>query len=205
MTKIAILVECGRNGLEVRLCRRICELLRGEMGVKFEERIVPMENKEYLLEECGTVARNLLDGGIDRVVILWDERPAWPDPAGPLCWHNDRETISSELRRARVHPNQVSLVCIEREFESWLLFDKSMLTSVLSSPYRQAKKVSPPRNPDRIPNPKGAMMTLFTKHGRRYVDSESAPRIAACLGNLAGLRKCPTFRRFAEKITGRRL
>jgi len=116
MTKVAILVECGRNGLEVRLCRRICELLRAELGVEFVERIVPMENKEYLLEECGTVARNLLDGGIDRVVILWDERPAWPDRGGPLCWHNDRETISSELKRARVAANKAFLVCIEPTF-----------------------------------------------------------------------------------------
>src|SRR5438046_1506933 len=78
MSKVGLLVECGRDGLEVHVCRRICELLVDASGKPPVPDIVPMDNKQILLQECGTVARRLLDDGCDRVVILWDERPAWP-------------------------------------------------------------------------------------------------------------------------------
>ena len=47
------------------------------------------------------------------------------------------------------------------------------------------------------------MMTLFEQHGKKYVDFQYARRIAAALDDLNHLLKCPTFRRFAEKVTGR--
>jgi len=120
---VGILVECGRGGLEDVLCRRICELLREQTGVEFEIDIVPMDNKARLIQECGTVTARLLDDGCHRVVILWDERPAWPRIGERLCWHNDRQSILASLRQAQVANRPVHLVCIEREFESWLLFD----------------------------------------------------------------------------------
>jgi hypothetical protein len=95
----------------------------------------------------------------------------------------------------------VSLVCIEREFESWLLFDDRMLSCVLSTPEHPVR-VKPPANPDRLANPQGAMMGLFKRYGRRYVDTQYARRLAACLENLSRLRGCQTFRRFVEKVTG---
>jgi hypothetical protein len=71
--RVGILVECGRDGLEVHLCRRICALLREQHGGVFEEEIIPMDNKRRLLEEAATVAQGLFEDGFDRVVILWDE------------------------------------------------------------------------------------------------------------------------------------
>ncbi len=115
--RVGILVECGRGGLEDVLCRRICELLRQQIKVDFEIDIVPMDNKARLIQDCGTVAARLLDDGCRRVVILWDERPAWPKIGEPLCWHNDRQSILANLHRAEVANRPVYLVCIEREFE----------------------------------------------------------------------------------------
>ncbi|HVA46688.1 MAG TPA: hypothetical protein VNH11_10025 [Pirellulales bacterium] len=76
--KVGILVECGPDGMEHHMCRRVGELLAHETGLDLEVDVVPMDNKERLLEECGTAARDLLENGCDRVVILWDERPALP-------------------------------------------------------------------------------------------------------------------------------
>lgn len=73
--KVGILVECGRDGLEDVVVRRICDLLRANAGEPVEIDIVTMDNKENLIRECGPAVAGLLGDGCDRVVILWDERP----------------------------------------------------------------------------------------------------------------------------------
>ena len=112
--KVGILVECGRQGLEAVVCHRLCALLSDHTGVEFEFDIVPMDNKPRLIRECGAATALLLATGCDRVVILWDERPAWPKAGEQLCWHNDRQDILTSLRESRVGNRSVHLVCIER-------------------------------------------------------------------------------------------
>jgi hypothetical protein len=56
MIKVGMLVECGRDGLEVHICRRLCQLLGEPFGIQLQPDIVPMDNKQRLLEECGTAA-----------------------------------------------------------------------------------------------------------------------------------------------------
>lgn len=202
MTKIGLLVECGRDGLEVVVCRKICELLAKEFGLELDIDIVPMDTKRNLIEGCGTATAKLLAQGNERVVILWDERPAWPKVGEPLCWHNDRVQILAELAKANVPPAKAHLVCIEREFESWLLFDDKMLEGVLSTAAHPVT-VPKPRKPDKHKNPKGAMTTLFRKlsGGRHvYVDVQYAQRFAKHLTGLSRLRKCDTFKRFENRM-----
>jgi hypothetical protein len=166
MPRVGILVECGRDGLEVHVCRRICTLLQRDTGVEIEAVVRPMNNKPALLEGCGVAAQALFQSGCERVIILWDERPAWPEKAESLCWHHERVKILGELQRANLARRPVFLVCIEREFESWLLHDHPLLSVVLSTashPVRVPKQ----KNPDRMPNPKGRMMSLFQQHGKR--------------------------------------
>jgi hypothetical protein len=135
-------------------------------------------------------------------VILWDERPAWPKAGERLCWHNDRQDILANLQQARVVDQPVHLVCIEREFESWLLFDHEMLSSVLSTPAHPVR-VGRQECPDRLSNPKGKMTSLFRQHRRgQYRDITQAENFARCLKDLTRLRRCETFRRFAARVTG---
>jgi hypothetical protein len=100
MPRVGILVECGRDGLEVHVCRRICALLQRDIGIEIEPDIVPMNNKPGLLEGCGQSTQTLFRSGCERVLILWDERPAWPQKNEPLCWHRERVKILEELERA---------------------------------------------------------------------------------------------------------
>jgi hypothetical protein len=202
MIKVGMLVECGRDGLEVHICRRLCQLLGEPFGIQFHPEIVPMDNKQRLLEECGTVACLLFDNGCERVVILWDERPPWPKMQEPLCWHHERTKILRELQQAGIAHKSVFLVCIEREFKSWLLFDERSLSKVLSTDAHPIR-IPTQRYPDRMPNPKGAMTTLFRKYrGKTYVDTLYARSFATCLSDINRFKKCLTFRRFAEKLTG---
>lgn len=198
--KVGLLVECGRVGLEAVVCQRICELLCLDHGADIEIDIVPMDNKRRLIEESGVTARLLLSSGCDRVVILWDERPAWPKSSDKLCWHNDRVDVLASLAAHHVTTANVGLVCIEREFESWLLFDHSMLSRMLSRP---THKVDFPKqsHPDRAANPKGTMMSLVKSlAGETYVDVQFAPRFAKSLDSLNKLKRCKTFKRFAMKV-----
>ena len=106
-------------------------------------------------------------------------------------------------RQAQVAENLAHLVCIEREFESWLLHDHPMLSAVLSTT-EHPRGFLPQRNPHRMPNPKGTMTSLFREHrGWRYVDIQHARDFARCLQDLGRLRRCDTFRRFAQFVVGR--
>jgi hypothetical protein len=161
-----------------------------------------MDNKRNLIQTCGAATANLMRSRCDRVVILWDERPAWPRMGDPLCWHNDREDILRSLRLAGVAVRHVHLVCIEREFESWLLCDQLMLSAVLSTETHPVR-VHAQKNPHRMGNPKGTMARLFRQHrGWGYVDVQHARDFARCLQDLGRLRQCDTFRRFAQCVLG---
>ena len=202
MAKVGILVECRPDGLEFHVCRKICALLQRHTGVVIEHEIRSMDHKRGLLEGCGAATLNLFRDGCERVVILWDERPSWPDRHESLCWHRERVKIVEELQRANLSCRPVYLVCIEREFESWLLNDHLLLSAVLSTPSHPVR-VRKQRNPDRLDNPKGRMMALFQEHGKQYVDVRYARPFANALNDLNHLLECRTFRRFAEKVTGR--
>jgi hypothetical protein len=202
VTKVGLIVESGPKGLEAVMCRRICALLAADAGMRIDVTIKTMGNKLLLLEECGSVARALFADKCARVIILWDERPAWPKVGEKLCWHNEREKALAELAQAGIAKRPVYLVCIEREFESWLLFDNQMLECVLSKPEHPVK-VAKQRRPDRMANPKALMMTLFRQlAGKPYVDVQAASHFAKCLQDVRRLEKCATFRRFAAAVTG---
>ena len=82
------------------------------------------------------------------------------------------------------------------------MHDEQLLSRMLSRAAHPVR-VRSPKNPDRITNPKGAMIALFAKHGRRYVDATLGREFAQSLTGLSRLRKCKTFRRFEQKLTGR--
>jgi hypothetical protein len=206
MPRVGILVECGRDGLEAVVCPRICVLLQEASGVEIEPLIVPMDNKKRLIEECGTVTRNLFVAGCDRVVLLWDEHPAWPNKNEPPCRRHVCERVKAELQQAGVGECAVYLVCVGRTFETWLLHDHHLLSALLSTdshpvPARKLKQ----RNPERVDDPKGRMISVFKQHGRTYVDLVVARRIATALNSLDRLKRCDSFSRFAEKVSGVRI
>jgi hypothetical protein len=97
--KVGILVECGRQGLEFVVCRRLCMLLRENTGIDFVEEIVPMDDKRNLIQTCGAATASLFASGFDRVVILWDERPAWPTACERLCWHDTEQDFRATFEQ----------------------------------------------------------------------------------------------------------
>jgi len=193
---VGMIFECGPEGADVKVCTYLARRLRPEIVIS----PVTLTNKPNLIAKCGDAAAELLNGGSERVVIVWDLYPAWRERGGRPCRKEDRENIRKSLVEAGVDAAKVHLVCIQEELEAWLLADHRALESLLSRPTRRAT-VSESRHPERMRNPKARMQQIFREHGRVYNDLLDAERIVQRLPELRRLhRRCETFQRFALKV-----
>ncbi|BAZ16419.1 hypothetical protein NIES4071_82950 [Calothrix sp. NIES-4071] len=162
---------------------------------------VTLDNKPNLVSECGIAAAQLLKDGCERILIVWDLYPAWREKKESPCRKEDRVAILESLAQAGVTSSQVYLVCIEEELEAWLLADGRAISSVLSKPTHPVK-IKDTKNPERVRNPKKTLNKMFQENiGRPYVDRQHAKMIVEKLEDLNKLNRCPTFARFAEKLT----
>jgi hypothetical protein len=196
--KVGFVFECGPQGADKQVCEYLAQQIRP--GITLVSRT--LDNKPNLLKEAGNVARALLADGCDRVLVIWDLRPAWPEKTQSPCRKQECDEILASLLRAEIAGNQVFLVCVEQELESWLLADEKKIAALLSTDAHPVKirKVS---KPDQVQNPKSAIMKLFREHrGWRYEDHVHAIRILSSLEtNLKSLRRSPTFSRFELKLS----
>lgn len=203
--KLGLIVECTPQGLESVVCPKILDLLARETGVPIEHRIETMTNKKILIQRAAAVAKLLLADGFDRVVILWDENPPWTpekDLAEERCWHIEREQLTASLRSAAIATSKVAMVCIEHEFETWLLHDHALLAAVISEGPHKAK-VKAIKDPLGLDDPKAYLMRLFSKHKSRFIPDVAAARFKKSLHSLDRLRNCDTFRYFVQCVLGR--
>jgi len=192
--KIGFVFECGPAGAHIQ----VCEFLAREIVPSIKPVSRTLDNKANLLKDAAKVAATLLADGCERVLIVWDLRPAWPGPKP--CRKVEREALLESLTEASLTGKPVFLVCVEQELESWLLADEAKISAYLSTaahPY-VAKRVS---KPDRELNPKSAMMNHFkTARGWRYEDRTHAIKVLnAANTDFKKLRRSPTFTRF-EKL-----
>jgi len=73
--KVGFIFECGPQGADKQVCEYLAAQIRpGIMPVSRT-----LDNKANLLKDAGKVAAALLAEGCERVLIVWDLRPAWPD------------------------------------------------------------------------------------------------------------------------------
>ena len=195
--KVGIIFECGPQGADRKVCEHLAKRIRPDLEIISET----LDNKPDLIVGCGIVAAELLDDGCDRVIIIWDLRPAWPDSESRPCLKEERQAIHDSLRGANVRSDVVYLVCIQQELEAWLLADERALGSVLSRPAHPVA-IQRRRKAHLIPNPKSVLNSIFKQHrGRRYVDRIHAEHIVKAIPDLKRLRRVPSFRRFESKLT----
>lgn len=195
---IGFIFECGPQGADKQVCEYLASQLRP--GVKLISRT--MDNKLKLLAGAAEVAKKLLDDGCERVLIVWDLRPAWPDKKEKPCRAAERQTLLEALAKEGLQGQPVYLVCVEQELESWLLADEVKLGDFLSTDTR-AFSVSRVRKPDHVPQPKAAVMNHFKNAGRgRYEDRIHAVKVVKNGDlNLPRLRRSESFARFEDKLS----
>ncbi|MBP6156412.1 MAG: DUF4276 family protein [Polaromonas sp.] len=196
--KIGFVFECGPKGAD----QQVCEYLAGQLlpeGVEFISRT--MDNKLKLLEGAAEIAKELLADGCERVLIVWDLRPAWPDTANKPCRAAERKTLLDALAQQALQNQPVYLVCVEQELESWLLANEHAISAYLSTPAHayEAKKV---KKPDRERQPKAVMNNYFQEaRNLRYEDRVHALKVLkAAPINLSKLRRSASFARFEAKL-----
>ena len=79
--KVGFIFECGPQGAD----KQVCEYLAQQICPGITPVSVTLDNKPNLLKSAGTVAVRLLNEGCERVLIVWDLRPAWPDKKNKPC------------------------------------------------------------------------------------------------------------------------
>lgn len=194
---IGFVFECGPQGAD----KLVCEYLAGQLlpGSKFVSRT--MDNKLKLLEGAAEIAKELLADGCERVLIVWDLRPAWPDTTNKPCRAAERQTLLDALVKQELQAQPVYLVCVEQELESWLLASEHAISAYLSTPAHayEAKKV---KKPDRERQPKAVMNNYFQEaRNQRYDDRVHALKVLkAAPINLGKLRRSVSFARFESKL-----
>lgn len=193
--KIGLILECIAGGADELVCRHLIGLLQPTTQIA----VAPLGNKPKLISQCGDSAAILLAQGCDRVIILWDLHPPWQDRQP--CRKQDREAIFAALQEKVDQPERVFLVCIERELETWLIADRSLLQNAF--PRLPAKDFQSIRRLEET-DPKTILSTYFRRTtGNPYVGSEK--QVRQLLQHLTDCkrihRKCETFRRFVAKLT----
>ena len=195
--KVGFIFECGPQGADKQVCEYLASQIRP--GVIPVSRT--LDNKANLLKDAGKVAVALLAEGCERVLIVWDLRPAWPDKKHKPCRKAEREAILAAVANAEIARAPVFLVCVEQELESWLLADEAKISAYLSTDaHHYAAKRE--RTPDHVGNPKAVMMNHFRNaRGLRYEDRTHAIKILQSGDmDLKKLRRSPTFARFESKL-----
>jgi hypothetical protein len=200
--KIGFIFECGPEGSDVQVCRHLVH--KFDPTIEFVSST--LDNKKNLVEDCGAVAKALLDE-CGKVIVVWDLYPAWREKGMKPCRHEDRQAIFQSLQAENVDLDKVFLVCIQEELEAWLLSDYRAVTAMLQPlkhphPVNRIKRFS---NPDSIKNPKKRLTKIFTRElgpRRRYVDYQHALLIAREIADFTKIRRSDSFQRFAFKVAG---
>ena len=195
---IGFVFECGPQGAD----KQVCEYLASQLIPGAVCKSVTLDNKPNLLANAAKAARGLLADGCERVLVIWDLRPAWPDTAGKVCRATERQTLLMALTQEGLGAAPVYLVCVEQEFESWLVADETKLSAFLST---DAHKYQVPRvrKPDKEKNPKSFVMKHFsTARGMKYEDRVHAIKVVRSSPppNWGKLRRSDSFARFEVKL-----
>lgn len=195
--KIGLIVECGPDGAETHVVPHLAKLV--DPGVETD--VISLDTKSSLRSECGKAVSKLLDRGCHRVIVTWDLLPDWDEYEGKGCRHADKEEITQSLRNAGIHlpDRRVSLVCIERMLEAWILADHEALAAFLGTDQHPAR-IPKCKHPDRVHEPEAALNRYFreSRYGK-YRDINHAFRIMRN-ADLKHLRRSDSFCRFEKKL-----
>lgn len=197
MSKVGFIFECGPQGAD----KQVCEYLATQIRSNITPISRTLDDKKNLLRDVGKVAAALLADGCERVLIVWDLRPAWPDKKHKPCRRNERLAILDSIAKAGIADRPIFLVCVEQELESWLLADETKIADYLSTA-AHSYKVGRCKSPDHVPNPKAVMMNHFrTARGWRYEDRIHAIKVMTVGdADFRKLRRSPSFARFEVKL-----
>ena len=188
--KIAFILECSPTGPDQDICKHVVARIAPGLVPVFH----CLENKGRLLDECATSAQNHCQHqGCRHIFIVWDLRPS------DTCLADEISLIRQKLLAEDKNLlAKTTLVCAEKEIESWLLADHRAINAYLGLPSHANKC----RKPEEVANPKARLINIFRKARKpEYNEVKDAIRIARKIPDCRELRKkVPSFMRLARKL-----
>jgi hypothetical protein len=204
--KIGLILECQRDGPDEKVFKELFARFASHHTLSIEA----AGNKRNLVEECGKAAQRLIEtDGCDRVLIIWDLRPAsWGDALEQAnrkpCLKEDRTKVFAALDTVEGLRDKCVLVAIDAMLESLFLADKNALVRALNK-----KKPRTPITKQDIGNVKSSKITEPKKHLEklyenqgltRYADHTDALLITQEIMDIDDLiRNCASFARLWER------
>ena len=196
MKKIAFIVESGPMGAE----KEVIPHLAKQISPNIEFEVVPLDDKRKLFSDCGEWTKEYLNKGYDKVIILWDLKPAWEVDQNKVCLVEELEIIQENLNTAGVTSSKVYKICLVQMLEAWLIADERAIRALLSTSAHSVR-VPRTRKPEEERDPKSKLMTIFRqKRGRRYNDGVDAIKIVEQMPDLNRIRRLSTFQRFERVL-----
>lgn len=194
--RVGMIFECKKDGPDFRVCSYFAERLWP--GIEIDP--VTLGDKPTLVAECAKSAKLLLEDGCDRVLIIWDLRPPFPEDERLDCVR-ECDLVKKALQTAGVNSPNVHLITIREELEAWFLADRNAIREFLRT---EAHDVDLPswKNPEKVKQPKAALINEFKRSPRlhcRYFDMTHALPIAQRC-DINRLRRVQSFARFAQKL-----
>ncbi len=194
--KVGMIFECADEGPDFKVCTQLAKRIRPDITV------VPdaLGNKRNLLTECGESAAALLADGCEKILIIWDLYPSFKRKDAP-CRHIDKQKIFESLGEADVDLDQIELICIEAELETWLVADYRAVRNVIQQ-WAPKAKIGRLKRATKFNDPKLILDRLFREHAKRpYQPHLHAEKIVKAMPNLRRLDRVESFRRFQSKLT----
>jgi hypothetical protein len=196
--KIGFIVECHEDGADHRVLKYLVSQLRPD--------ITPIFNfgrsKRFILEDCRSMVELLFDiERCARVFVVWDLIPCnleHQENGHPSCVRESAHLIGKLREQDK---EKTIMVCIKHELEAWLLADGSALEALLRHPIHGVERIPDVKHPDRDPNPKKTLISLFSKKPRTlvYNDAVHALKIVE-KANLSKLKRAPSFKLLKDKL-----
>jgi|GEM_PF-427701 len=198
--RIGFIFECQPDGPDEKVYKCYIERLRiaNEVGA-FDIDSACLVNLPKLKADCGDTASAFLASGCQHVFICWDLYPSH-DEAAPDCV-DQRTEVEASLTAAGVNLNDVTLLCIRKELESWLIADASAVLSFWNTNRGRAPRIAHIGSPDGHDDPKKHLTKTFTttlKRGR-YEPHYHAEQLARN-ASLARVASSQSFCRLVCKL-----
>lgn len=196
--KVGMIFECGRKGADGKVYPCLAKKIRDDLDINPEF----LDNKTKLIEECGEVAKFLIEEkNCEKVVIIWDFFPFWGEPNPCIAQDCQRiQTVFADAQLTSQQREKIHLICVKQELETFLLMDEIAINDYLKKLNSHPCQVQCPKKPAREPNPKRFLKKIFIENGRiGYDDLVDAVKIAELI-DIKKLKKHKAFERFEKTI-----
>lgn len=202
--RLGLVLECDTGGPDELVFRCLARRLN---PAGKEPQVFPtcMGSKERLMEDAVSRAEALVEvEQCDLVLIVWDLKPLWEKPPARKCV-DEAELLRGLLAKAKpAVRKRVRLLCLTWELEPWLVAEDRAVREYLSTP-AHACGFKAPKKMEQVDDPKSHLNKAFTSFrgkSRRYEDRIEAIQLVQRWPDLTRVLKVPSFKRFAELLTG---